>query len=202
MSRRLTLITGIVLATLSLLYLVGSVYRARSPFKVEALGELYAPTLGQTGATHSMVVFTDYRCPHCRAFEQEVTPHLEALIADGELSLTLVPVAMVSEDSDLIAAGALCGARQGDGVFVGLHRSLFDLPGVNVASLVDLGAQLGAGPERLHGCLEGGKAALEVEHNTVRARELGLRGTPTVVLEGKAYANPSWTRLQGVVGGR
>ncbi len=202
MSRRLTLITGIVLATLSLVYLVGSVYRARAPFQVGALGELYAPTLGQADARQRMVVFTDYRCPHCRAFEREVTPHLEALMADGELSLTLVPVAMVSEDSDIIAAGALCAARQGDGVFVGLHKSLFDLPGVNVASLVDLGARHGAGPERLRGCLEGGEAALEVEHNTVRARELGLRGTPTVVFGGKAYANPSWVKLQGVVGGR
>ena len=200
MNRRLTLTTGIVLATLSLLYLVGSVYRARTPFKVASLGELHAPILGPTDAPQSMVVFTDYRCPHCRAFEQEVMPHLEALIADGKLSLTLVPVAMVSEDSDLIAAGALCAARQGDGVFVGLHRSLFDLPGVNVESLVDLGAQHGAGPERLRGCLEGGRAVAEVKHNTIRARELGLRGTPTVVLEGKAYANPSWVRLQGVVG--
>ena len=86
-------------------------------------------------------------------------------------------------------------------MFVELHRSLFDLlPRVDVASLVDLGARHGAGPGRLRGCLEGGKAALEVEHNTERARELGLRGTPTVVLEGKAYANPSWDTLTGVVG--
>ena len=202
MSRRLTLTTGIVLASLSLVYLVGSFYRARMPFKVEALGALHAPTLGQADAPQRMVVFTDYRCPHCRAFEREVMPRLEALMADGKLSLTLVPVAMAAEDSDIIAAGALCAARQGDGVFVALHRSLFDLlPGVEVASLVDLGARRGAGPERLRGCLKGGKAALEVEHNTERARELGLRGTPTVVVEGKAYANPSWATLQGVVGG-
>ena len=200
MTRRLTLITGIVLATLSLLYIVGSVYRARTPFTVASLGELHAPILGQTDAPQSMVVFTDYRCPHCRTFEQEVMPELEALVAEGTLKLTLVPVAMLGEDSKLIATGALCAARQGRAAFAKLHKPLFDLPGVNPQTLVDLAAQHGAGPVRLQSCLEGGGAVAEVEHNTRRARELGLRGTPTVVLRGKAYANPSWDTLAGVVG--
>ncbi len=200
MNRRLTLTTGIVLATLSLLYLVGSVYRARTPFKVASLGELHAPTLGQADAPLSMVVFTDYRCPHCRAFEQAVMPELEALVTAGTLSLTVVPVAMLGEDSELIAAGALCAARQGEAAFVKLHKPLFDLPGVAQQTLVDLAARHGAGPVRLQGCLEGVGTVAEVEHNTRRARELGLRGTPTVVLEGKAYANPSWDTLAGVVG--
>ncbi len=200
MNRRLTLITGIVLATLSLLYLVGSVYRARTPFKVEALGELHAPTLGQVDAPLHMIIFTDYRCPHCRAFESEVMPELEALVTEGTLSLTLVPVAMLGEISELIAAGALCAARQGEVAFAKLQKAFFDLPGVDKQTLVDLAAQHGASPVRLRGCLERNWTVPEVEHNTRRAQELGLRGTPTVVLEGKAYANPSWVRLQGVVG--
>ncbi len=74
MNRRLTLTTGIVLSTLSLLYLGGSTYRARAPFKVDTLGTLNALTLGQADAPLNMVVFTDYRCPHCRAFEGTVMP--------------------------------------------------------------------------------------------------------------------------------
>ncbi len=110
MNRRLTLTTGIVLTTLSMLYLGGSAYRARAPFKVDTLGDLHGLTLGRDDAPESMVVFTDYRCPHCRAFENEVMPKLEPLVVDGVIGLTVVPIGMLGEDSELTAAGALCAA--------------------------------------------------------------------------------------------
>lgn len=201
MTRRLTLTTGIALMSLSLLYLGASTYRARVPLRVENVGELHAPTLGQNDAAVDMLVFTDYRCPHCMVFERDVMPELETLVADGSLRLTLVPVAMLGEDSALVAASALCAARQGEAAFTRLHKPLFDLPGVNQQALVELAARYQVRPQPLRECLEEGKAAGEVDENTRRARELGLRGTPTVVVEGKAYANPSWATLQGVVGG-
>lgn len=99
MNRRLTLTTGIVLSALSLLsllYLGGSAYRARAPFKVHTLGDLHGFTLGQVDAPENIVVFTDYRCSHPRAFENEVMPNLEKLVGSGALSLTVVPIGMLS----------------------------------------------------------------------------------------------------------
>lgn len=200
MNRRLTLTTGIALTTLSLLYLGGSAYRARAPFKVDTLGNLHGLTLGQGDAPESMVVFTDYRCPHCRAFEKEVMPKLELLVADGALGLTVVPIGMLGEDSVLTAAGALCAARQGETVFVAVHKALFELPGVNREALVELAEKHGVGSQPLRRCLEEGSTTTEVEHNTRQAKEIGIRGTPTVVVAGRAYANPDWRELQGVVG--
>ena len=81
MNRRLTLTTGLALATLSLLYLGGSAYRARTLFKVNTPGDLHGFTLGQVDAPLSMIVFTDYRRPHPRTFENEVMPNLEPLVA-------------------------------------------------------------------------------------------------------------------------
>ena len=115
MNRHLTLTTGIVLSARSLLYLGGSAYRA--PFEVDTLGDLHATTSGQADAPESTVVFTDYRCPHCGAFEGTMMPNLEKLE--------------------------------------------------------------------------------EVEQNTTRAREIGIRGTPTVLPKGLAYANPDRNTLQG-----
>jgi protein-disulfide isomerase len=199
MNRRLTLTTGIVLATLSLLYLGGSAYRARAPFKVDTLGNLHAPTLGQADAPESMVVFTDYRCPHCRAFEEQVMPNIEKLVDSGALSLTVVPIGMLGEDSELTAASALCAARQGEAAFSALHKALFELPGVNRDVLVELTGRQGLESQQLRGCLEKGATAQEVEQNIQRAKEIGIRGTPTVVVQGRAYANPAWNTLQGVI---
>jgi len=145
-----------------------------------------------------MVVFTDYRCPHCRAFEGQVMPELEELVASGALGLTVVPIGMLGVDSELTAAGALCAARQGETSFVKVHKALFELPGVNREALIELAGKRGLEPQQLRGCLEKGSTALEVEQNTLRAREIGIRGTPTVVLQGRAYANPDWNTLQGV----
>jgi len=199
MNRRLTLTTGIVLSALSLFYLGSSTHRARAPFKVDTLGDLHGLTLGQADVPLSMVVFTDYRCTHCRAFENEVMPELEPLVADGALGLTVVPIGMLGEGSELTAAGALCAARQGETAFVTLHKALFELPGVNREVLVELAGKHGLESQRLRGCLEKSLTAQEVEHNTLRTREIGIRGTPTVVVAGRAYANPDWRELQGVV---
>jgi protein-disulfide isomerase len=200
MNRRLTLTTGIVLSALSLLYLGSSTYRTHTPFKVDTLGNLHAPTLGQAEAPESMVVFTDYRCPHCQAFEEKVMPELERLIASGALSLTVVPIGMLGEDSELTAAGALCAARQGELAFVSVHKALFELPGVNREALVELAEKHGVGSQPLRECLEKGSSTIEVEHNTRQAKEIGIRGTPTVVVAGLAYANPDWNQLQGALG--
>ncbi len=200
MNRRLTLTTGIVLSALSLLYLGGSAYRARAPFKVDTLGDLHGLTLGQVDAPLSMVVFTDYRCPHCRAFENEVMPNLEKLVGSGALSLTVVPIGMLGADSELTAKGALCATRQGETRFSALHEAMFYMPGMNQASLIDLAAKQGLERKRFITCLEEDLAAQEVAENTRRAKEIGIRGTPTVVVGGLAYANPSWDQLQGAVG--
>ncbi len=199
MNRRLTLTTGIVLSALSLLYLGGSAYRARAPVKVDTLGDLHGVTLGQVDTPEGMVVFTDYRCPHCRTFEGTVMPELEPLVASGALSLSVVPIGMLGEDSELTAASALCAARQGEAAFSALHKALFELPGVTQAALVELAAKRGLESQQVGRCLEKGLTTAEVEHNTQRAKEIGIRGTPTVVVAGKAYANPDWNTLQGAI---
>ncbi len=101
MNRRLTLTTGIVLSALSLLYLGSSAYRARAPFKVDTLRNLHGLTLGQVDTPESMVVLTDYRCPHCRTFEGQVIPEAESLVANGDLSFTVVPIGMLGETRNL-----------------------------------------------------------------------------------------------------
>lgn len=199
MNRRLTLATGITLTALPLLYLGGSAYRTRATFKVDTLGDLHGFTLGQADAPLSMVVFTDYRCPHCRAFENEVMPNLEKLVGSGALSLTVVPIGMLGEDSELTAAAARCAARQGEAAFATAHKALFELPGVNQEVLIELAGKRGLKSQRLRACLEKGLTTAEVEQNTLRAREIGILGTPTVVLQGLAYANPDWHELQGVI---
>lgn len=51
----------------------------------------------------------------------------------------------------------------------------------------------------MYGCLEQGLTTAEVEQNTRQAKQIGIRGTPTVVLQDRAYANSDWNTLQGML---
>ena len=84
-------------------------------------------------------------------------------------------------------------ARQGEAAFVSVHKALFELPGVTQEALIELAEKHGMESQPLRGCLEKGSTNAEVEHNTMRTKEIGIRGTPTVVLQGRAYANPTRT---------
>ena len=70
---------------------------------------------------------------------------------------------------------------------------------MNREALIELAGKRGLKSQQLRGCLEKGSTAGDVEHNTQRAKEIGIRGTPTVVLQARAYANPDWNTLQGAV---
>jgi len=202
MNRRLTLTTGIVLMSLSLLYLGANAYRARAPLKVDDLGGLHAPILGPADAPTTVTIFTDYRCPHCRAFEREVMPRLKQLAKDGEVRLAVAPIAMLGEDSTLLARAALCAARQGEVAFTALQGELYEFPGVNQRVVLELAQRVeGVSLSGFRTCLQRRRTAGEVEANTEIAREIGIRGTPTVVVENKGYANPNWEKLQDVLEG-
>ncbi|MDQ3398468.1 MAG: hypothetical protein M3498_05205 [Deinococcota bacterium] len=83
-----------------------------------------------------------------------------------------------------------------------LTTGIVNLPGVDKQTLVDLtGRTGGIRPGLLRACLKKDMTVQEVEHNTEQAKEIGLRGTPTVVVVGRTYANPDWNDLEGIIVG-
>jgi predicted DsbA family dithiol-disulfide isomerase len=66
---------------------------------------------------------------------------------------------MLSEDSELTAAGALCAARRGEAAFIALYKALFELSSVNREVLVELAGKHGLESQQVRGCLEKGSTA-------------------------------------------
>ena len=98
----------LVLATAigALLFLVGAAIYCAAQREVPALIDPRGhPSIG-TGAIH-LVIFEDFLCPNCRAFTEEILPHITTrYIETGLARYTMVPLAFL-EGSKPLANAAL-----------------------------------------------------------------------------------------------
>lgn len=146
---------------------------------------------GNPNADVTMVVFTDYNCPHCRA----VGPAIDRLLAsDPKLKVVWREMPVLGPGSEVAAAAALAAARQGK--YYPFHRALFsgghpDDQGIAAAAkaaglaLAGLAARSRT-PEILH----------EIQTNLAIARALSVDGTPFFVIGNRTYEGEiSYDRL-------
>ena len=56
---------------------------------------------GDVNAPVTMVVFSDFACPYCTKFAQEIDPELADLVADGTLRVEWYDLAQITDSSPL-----------------------------------------------------------------------------------------------------
>jgi protein-disulfide isomerase len=136
--------------------------------------------------------FIDFLCPFCRQFELGAESALAALVADQRISLAYHPMNFLDEASTTgystrAAAAAGCAADQGK--FLPYAHELFVRqppeggPGLSDAELADIGRAVGLGPA-FAGCLAEAPYRDWPSYVTERAVDLGVGGTPTVLVAG------------------
>ncbi|MEU6096883.1 thioredoxin domain-containing protein [Streptomyces sp. NPDC047079] len=151
--------------------------------------------------------YIDFQCPYCRMFAEASGPVVDRLVADGRITVTYHPVAILDDLSTTrysSRAAAASGCAADDGMFVDYHYALFaDQPpeggaGLSDDELVALGAAAGLGGA-FASCVRGGVHRDWPPYVTARAVERGLRGTPTVLVEGAVvppYPGPVVTAVE------
>lgn len=144
-----------------------------------------------------VVVYEDFQCPACRAFEAEAGAWLEQAVEDGEVSLEQRPVAMLdgastTEYSSRAGNLALC-VLDADGRerFAAVHRLLFDeqpaegTAGLDDEQLVELGQRAGVGVDVLEPCVADRRFDRWLAESTDAFEDAGHGGTPTVLVDGE-----------------
>jgi protein-disulfide isomerase len=127
-----------------------------------------------------MVVYTDFQCPFCRRFAQEIWPALrEAYVRPQKVLFVLrhLPIVQLHPDAAGAAAGAVCAGLQGR--FWDMHDRLFERPkAVDEANLMGHAQALSLDSNSFRRCLATeGPAA--VQRDIAEAREFGITGTPS-----------------------
>ena len=159
--------------------------RRAEPEKIEIrqvdIGD--APSLGPQQAPVVMVVFADFQCPYCARLNSTLQQLLEQYPDQVRLVFKHFPLPFHKQAS-LAHEAALAAGAQGkfwqmhDMIYANQRRlEQFDLEGYAGALGLDLG--------RFSGDLAHHTFAPAVERDLEQARQLGVKGTPTVYVNGR-----------------
>ncbi len=161
--------------------------------------------VGEEGARSTLIVWEDFRCPACKAFELAYRDTIHELTAAGKLKTeyhlaTIIDGNMGGTGSRKAANAAACA--QDAGKFPAYHDVLYDNqpPETDDAfadedRLIDLAGKAdGLDTTLFQECVKNGRHNSWVEKSSRAFQNGGFSGTPTVLLNGKnVYQDRSMT---------
>jgi protein-disulfide isomerase len=205
--RRRNLVTGgVVAAVLAALVVVGILISSGGDDDVdtslpvtEAGGSDYGLTVGDADAPNEIVIYEDFLCPFCGELEAQANERLSALADEGKVYIDYRPFNLLSSLGDYSARSASAFAvvleESGPEVAKAYHDLLFaeqpeegDEPYPDADWLVEKAVEAGAEEAAVRPGIEAG-ASDWVEQATDEAEESGVRGTPTVLLNGEKFTD-------------
>lgn len=164
------------------------------------------PRLGSPDAPVKVAVFFDFLCPHCASFAENVTSVLRReYVADGRLAIYFAnfPVIAPQGMSRTLAMVGECVNRQGRDAFGQLEPVLMRAQNTltSAARAIDLAAEYVVGLDRglLESCVQGAETASLVDADVRMAQRLGVRGTPTVFVDGQLVSNPTLANVRRAI---
>jgi protein-disulfide isomerase len=163
-------------------YREGSVSIARiAPPTVGLVG---SHRIGSAQATIGIVEFSDYQCPYCRSFHDQIYPRLKKEYVDTGIVQFIhkdLPLKSIHPQALPAALAASCaGAQQR---FWPMHEALYANNGRLAPTLYpQLGRELGLDEAKFTACLGDVSRERVIMRDVVEARGLGITGTPSFVI--------------------
>ncbi len=214
--RRALIVGGAVVCVLGLAAVVGVLAANSGGDTSDAEGPAVAPSgaggekklavpVGSPDAPSTLVVWEDFRCPACKAFETAYRSTINELTEAGSLKAEYHLVTLI--DGNLGGSGSLRSANaaacaQDAGKFPAYHDVLFDAqPAETDDALADNGKLIelagkvqGLDTPAFRACVNDGTHDSWVRESNEAFRSGGFSGTPTVLLNGKnIYQDRSMT---------
>lgn len=154
------------------------------------------------------VVFSDYMCPVCKTFEEINGADLKELSQTDGVVTSYFPLSFLDRSSEgsrfstRSSNAAMCVADGAKDSFIEFHEAMFEnqpaqrTAGLTNEQMADMATTAGA-PESVAQCILNEEFTDYVEAITQHAAsELGVTGTPTVLINGKDIyedLNTQWT---------
>lgn len=142
--------------------------------------------------------FGDFQCPHCARFALGVLPHLERdLIGPGMVRFEYRHYPFLGEDSWRAAMAAECARDQGN--FGEYHQLVYEKLAegnrLDDETLKMAAEETGLETESFTPCLEEEHRRTRVMEDLEYGRALGVRGTPSLFLNGRELRWKDYTDL-------
>jgi protein-disulfide isomerase len=146
-----------------------------------------APTKGNPSAKVTLVEVSDYHCPYCRRQNLQTMPQVTAeYVNTGKVKYVFIdyPIAQLHPDAFLSHEAAACAGDQGK--YWQMHDLLFtNTPAKDVSQLSANAGMLPVDTKKFEECLNGGKGgkhAPAIRQSIARMQQLGVGGTPLVLI--------------------
>ncbi len=210
--RRLTLATVVVaILVLAGVLLIprltskGTTSTAASGNTAATLSYDNQPALGTVGAPVKVALFEDFLCPHCAEFSDQVWPQVKRSYIDtGKVQAWFFYFPVIDQVQSRVIGGlAQCVYLQSDSAFWNLEpilmRSQQQLG--NTSKAIDIAAQYAPGlnKQQLQQCVQNDTGAKAVDRDNAMAHNLGLQGTPSVLVNGKLVQDNTWNGVKKAI---
>lgn len=164
-------------------------------------------SMGDPNAPVKVEEFSDFQCPFCRNFVEDVEPQVENdYVATGKVFFTYVPYSFIDDittekESKNAAQSAYCAGDQGK--FWQYHDLLFanqtneNVGDFTVRRLKAFAVKLSLDKTNFNSCLDSGKYKQRVLDDRKTGDAKGVTSTPTFFVNGKLITN--YSKLVGEI---
>jgi protein-disulfide isomerase len=199
--QRLTLVTVVVAVLVVAGILIVPRLGGAEPADLDVAGQ---PVLGAADAPVTMVVFEDFRCPGCQSFELNVMPGIRRdYVDDGRVRVVYMNLPVLGPASDHVARIGECVFAQSNDAFwemkTPLYRAQAELTDGRRALELALTYAPGVDAAQVDACMADPASLEAVQADAATATRLGLRSTPSVVVNGVAVASPSADAVRAAI---
>ncbi len=151
------------------------------------------PVAGNPDASITFIEFFDPNCPHCKTLH----PVMQAMLATygDRVRLVYKPIALPGWDFSIPQVAALLAANQ-EGKFAPMLDRQFALQqpgGLSLDQLQAIAREIGMDADRMAQRIRGGLYAGPMQQVYDQGTQLGLRGVPAVLFNGRIVASRSRT---------
>ncbi len=145
----------------------------------------HSATFGPKDAKLTIVEFSDFECPYCSKAAEGVAAVKKRFGDQVHFAYRHFPLSF-HPGAQPAAEYSQCAHEQDK--FWAMHDEIFaNQRGINPDSLRKMAQDVGLDLGKLDECLASGRAAKQVEEDMAKAREVGVRGTPSVYFNGRTY---------------
>lgn len=155
------------------------------------------PALGDANAPVTIVAFTDYQCPSCASLH----PALERLVKEnaGNVRLVTRDFPLTQHADAFKAAEAAEAAREQGKYWEYIHVLMQNQSALGVEKLKTYASDLGLDCARFDTALDSGKFAEMVQRDVDDGMKLGLKGIPSLFINGRRINAKSYEELKASV---
>jgi protein-disulfide isomerase len=167
------------------------------PMKVYSFNKEGSPLLGPKDAPVSIVVFSNFTCPHCSKAGKLVTDIQKKF--EGKVNVIFKHLANPRQEASMAAheGGAIANES---GKFWELHDMMFENQrGLNAEKVREYAEKIGLDMVKYDKAVADGSLKKKAFADNIEANKLGIQSTPTIFINGRYQRNRSMEAFETAI---